>query len=207
MLKHCLAFKTCEPSIQSPVEVSISCQDNESSRLWSPSDVDNDDGDGDWSFANCDWSFTWFSPHTPSPAEREVKGGEGREGGPMIMTLFMFHVNNILSTAPSSTSSYKYTYKYTYLHQGIQCPLGIIYISCKRIIRGRMWEKQPRWKFQKAILKLHWTLHWISMDWYNNLPKGSNLQLFWSLRQKYQPERPEHQMIIEKIKLKHKSLL
>ena len=96
---------------------------------------------------------------------------------------------------------------YTYLHQGIQCPLGVIYISCKRIIRGRMWEKQPRWKFQKAILWLHWTLHWISMDWYNNLPKGSNLQLFWSLRQKYQPERPEHQMIIEKIKLKHKSLL
>ena len=122
MLKHCLAFKTCEPSIQSPVEVSISCQDNESSRLWSPSDDDQDGEDGDWSFANGDWwlvigdwSFTWFSPHTPSPAEREVnfvnivKGFEGREGGPMIMTLFMFHVNNILSTAPSSTSSYTHT--------------------------------------------------------------------------------------------------
>ena len=206
MFKHCLAFKTCEPSIQSPVEVSISCQDNESSRLWSPSDFDNDDQDGDWSFANCDWSFTWFSPHTPSPAEREinfvniVKGGEEREGGPMLMTLFMFQQYSFNRTI-------LHILLYTYLHQGIQCPLGVIYISCKRIIRGRMWEKQPRWKFQKAILKLHWTLHWISMDWYNNLPKGSNLQLFWSLRQKYQPERPEHQMIIEKIKLKHKSLL
>ena len=38
-----------------------------------------------------------------------VKGFEGREGGPMLMTLFMFHVNNILSTAPSSTSSYTHT--------------------------------------------------------------------------------------------------
>ena len=155
MLKHCLAFKTCEPSIQSPVEVSISCQDNESSRLWSPSDFDNEDGDGDWAFAIGDWWLVLYlilSSHTITCREggklcKHCKGGWRKRGWSNAYD-FVY--------VPCQQYSFNRTILhillYTYLHQGIQCPLGIIYISCKRIIRGRMWEKQPRWKFQKAIL-------------------------------------------------------
>ena len=47
MFSSYIASETCKPSIQSPMKVPVSCENNEPSRLWSPSDKDNDNDSKD----------------------------------------------------------------------------------------------------------------------------------------------------------------